>query len=60
VLFNDEVDALVLGSVTAQDLQKLFESDFSRARPIDLAHWRTRSIGEKLTEIYSQIWQEWL
>jgi cardiolipin synthase A/B len=60
VLFNDEVDALVLGSVTAQDLQKLFESDFSRARPIDLAHWRTRSIGEKLTEMYSQIWQEWL
>jgi len=60
VLFNDEVDALVLGSVTAQDLQKLFEADFARARPISLASWHARSIGEKLTEIYSQIWQDWL
>jgi cardiolipin synthase len=60
VLFNDEVDAVVLGSVTAQDLQKLFEADFAKARPINLASWRARSLSEKLTEVYSQIWQDWL
>ena len=60
VLFNDEVDALVLGSATAEDLQKMFEADIAKAHRIDLANWHARPLGERIVETYSTIWQDWL
>jgi cardiolipin synthase len=60
VLFNDEVDALVLGSSTAEQLQKLFEADFANARPVDLASWRKRPLFARVTELYSTIVQDFL
>jgi cardiolipin synthase len=63
VVFNDEVDALVLGSVTAQDFQGMFDGDTSNARQIDLATWRRRPVSERFLEIFelsSFLWQNWL
>jgi len=60
VLFNDEVDAVVLGSATAQELQAMFENDTGNAKQIDLASWRRRSLIERINELYSTIWQDWL
>ncbi len=60
VLFNDEVDAVVLGSATAQELQTMFESDTKNAKQIDLASWRRRSVLERINELYSTVWQDWL
>ncbi len=60
VLFNDEVDALVLGSATAQELQKMLEGDIQNARPIDIASWKGRPIAQRFKEIYARIWQDWL
>ncbi len=60
VLFNDEVDAVVLGAATAQELQTMFDNDTKRAKQIDLASWRRRSILERINELYSTIWQDWL
>ena len=63
VVFNDEVDALVLGSATAQDFQKMFEGDIAKARQIDLATWRRRPLQERVLEIFelsSFLWQNWL
>ena len=37
VVFNDEVDALVLGSVTATEFQTMFDGDTAKATQIDLA-----------------------
>jgi len=60
VLFNDEVDAVVLGGATAQELQAMFENDTKNAKQIDLASWRRRSPIERINELYSTIWQDWL
>jgi cardiolipin synthase len=60
ILFNDEVDALVLGSATAQDLEMMFEADIGQARRIELASWKQRPILQKLKEIYARVWQNWL
>jgi cardiolipin synthase len=63
VVYNDEVDALVLGSVTAQDFQTMFDGDTGRARQIDMASWRRRPLGERLLELFeltSFLWQNWL
>jgi cardiolipin synthase len=60
VLFNDEVDAVVLGAATAQELQAMFDNDTKRAKQIDLASWRRRSILQRVNELYSTIWQDWL
>jgi len=63
VIFNDEVDAIVLGSATAQDLSRMFEADMAKAKPIDRPTWRRRPIFERLFELFeisSFLWQNWL
>lgn len=63
VIFNDEVDALVLGSVTAQEFETMFNGDTAKATQIDLATWRRRPLQERLLEIFelsSFLWQNWL
>jgi cardiolipin synthase len=63
VVYNDEVDALVLGSATAQDFQKMFEGDIGKSQQIDLATWQRRPVSERLLEIFelsSFLWQNWL
>ena len=63
VVYNDEVDAVVLGSATAQDFKRMFDADIDMARRIDLATWRRRPLSERLLEIFelsSFLWQNWL
>jgi cardiolipin synthase A/B len=63
VVFNDEVDAVVLGSATAQDFQKMFDADLAKAKPIDRAAWRRRPVTERVLELFelsSFLWQNWL
>lgn len=55
VLFNDEVDAVILGRNTARQFKAQFERDESDARQITLAAWHDRSIMERLREFYSRM-----
>jgi len=55
-----EVDAVVLGGATARELQAMFENDTRKRKQIDFASWRRRSPIERLNELYSTIWQDWL
>ncbi len=57
VLFNDEVDAVVLGKVAAGSLEEMFRQDEAAAQPIDLKTWDERPFSEKIEEFYSRIWQ---
>jgi hypothetical protein len=53
----------VLGSATAQDFQKMFESDMSKARQIDTQTWRHRPLNERFLELFeltSFLWQNLL
>jgi cardiolipin synthase len=60
VLFNDEVDAVILGKKTGGRLQSLFEADLQHAQPVDLEHWRERSVGEKFRERFWRLWEKFL
>jgi cardiolipin synthase len=54
ILFNDEVDAVVLGRDTAAQLEGLFGRELAQARPITLEAWEHRSFGERFREFYSR------
>jgi cardiolipin synthase A/B len=60
VLFNDEVDVVVLGRETAMQLEAMFRDDLSNAKPIDLESWEDRPFPEKLDENFSRVWQNLL
>jgi cardiolipin synthase A/B len=63
VVFNDEVDAIVLGSATAADFERMFQTDLERAKQIDHAQWRRRPITQRLLELFevtSLLWRNWL
>jgi cardiolipin synthase len=56
VLFNDEVDAVVIGQETALALENLFKSDLRDARAIDLATWKRRSLSKRASETFWRLW----
>ena len=60
VLFNDEVDAVVLGKDTGAQLTTLFDSDLQHAQAVDLATWRKRSTLTKLREQFWRLWEKLL
>jgi cardiolipin synthase len=63
VVFNDEVDAIVLGSATATAFERVFKDDLARAKPIDRESWRRRPLGQRLLELFevtSFLWRNWL
>jgi len=58
VLFNDEVDAVIIGKSTGELLEKIFQNDVQHAHDIELASWRRRPLGEKLRERFWRVWQK--
>jgi cardiolipin synthase len=60
VIFNDEIDSVVLGRETGQQMEAMFEDDFKQATPIDLATWRERPVATKVKEIFYNAWQNQL
>lgn len=60
VLFNDEVDAVVLGRDTASALRDIVEADLQQAVAIDPEAWSHRAFGERFDEQFGQFWQSLL
>jgi cardiolipin synthase len=58
VLFNDEVDAVIIGKSTGERLEKIFQNDVQQAHGVDLAGWQQRSAGEKVREQFWRVWQK--
>jgi cardiolipin synthase len=52
VLFNDEVDAVVLGTSVAGDLEQFFVDDTKAAQPIVLSAWAHRPPAERVRELF--------
>lgn len=57
VLFNDEVDAVVLGPEMAHALEAVFEEDRSMAREIELEEWRERPLVSRFSDFLQRMWQ---
>ncbi len=60
VLFNDEVDAVVLGPETAGALELIFADDLAAATRIDPLAWGRRPLGLWLRERFSRGWESLL
>jgi len=60
VIFNDEVDAVVVGGDTAQSLESLFTRDFAKANLIELAAWKDRPLADKMRELIARTSQSML
>jgi cardiolipin synthase len=54
VLFNDEVEAIILGRQTASDLEKVFEQDQATAGEIELAEWSKRPVTDRMTDFFQR------
>ena len=56
VLFNDEVDAVVLGNATAKEFERLYLSDLEAAHAIDATTWARRPLMERAREMFWTAW----
>jgi len=60
VIFNDEVDVVMLGSDATQGLEDLFREDQAAAELIKIRAWKSRPIWVRLRETYSLAWENLL
>jgi cardiolipin synthase len=60
VLFNDEIDAVVIGSQTGAQMQRFFEQDLRHAQRIDAHSWNQRPLSERLRERFWRLWEQLL
>lgn len=57
VLYNDEVDVVVLGGITGKEFERMFQEDAAKAKPIQLAEWKRRPILQRINEFFSRFFQ---
>ncbi|HEX2942858.1 MAG TPA: phospholipase D-like domain-containing protein [Rhodopila sp.] len=60
VVFNNEVDAIILGHDTAGQVEAVLQQYMAAARPVLLSKWRHRSVGERINELEARVWQYWM
>lgn len=60
VLFNDEVDAVVIGDRTGSQLENYFQQDLQHAHAVDANAWRHRPLSQRIDEQFWRLWQQLL
>jgi phosphatidylserine/phosphatidylglycerophosphate/cardiolipin synthase-like enzyme len=60
VVFNNEVDAVILGHDTAGQVEALIKQYMDVSRPIELDRWERRSLRERMRELEAGVWQYWM
>jgi cardiolipin synthase A/B len=60
VVFNQEVDAVILGHDAAAQVEAVLRGYMEDAKPVTLAAWQRRSLDEHVREIRARIWQYWM
>jgi cardiolipin synthase len=61
VLFNDEVDAIVLGAETAKALETVFTNGEQIATAIDRDKWEeSRPVTERVRGFFARLWEDLL
>jgi cardiolipin synthase len=59
-VFNNEVDAVVLGHDTAGQVEAVMLRYMQDARQVSLAKWNHRSLQERMRELEARVWQYWM
>jgi cardiolipin synthase len=60
VVFNDEVDAVVLGHDTAGQVEAVMRRYMTTGREVELSQWEQRSVDERMRELIARVWQYWM
>jgi cardiolipin synthase A/B len=59
-VYNNEVDAIVLGRATAGDVEAMLCDWIARAEPITRAGWESRSLHEHAGELLARLWSRYM
>jgi cardiolipin synthase len=59
-LHNDEVNAFVLSSDFAKEMEAMFARDLAQSERITLDAWKERPFSARVKEWAAQIWEYWL
>jgi cardiolipin synthase A/B len=60
VVFNNEVDAVILGHNTAEQVETVMRQFMAVSHEVDPSRWEHRSIGERVDEWKARLWQYWM
>jgi cardiolipin synthase len=60
LLYNDELNAIILGVDFAKQANTVFDKDIAESDPITVEQWRERPLVERLKEAAARAWAYWL
>ena len=60
VVFNKEVDAIIIGEDTATQIEALLQRDFAASAPVSLQAWERRPFEEHFEELKARLWEYWM
>ena len=60
VVFNQEVDAVIVGHDAAAQVEAVLRGYMADAQPVTLDGWRRRSLAERVREWKARVWQYWM
>jgi cardiolipin synthase A/B len=60
VIFNNEIDALILGPAFAQKMEAMFRDDVAHSHEIDPQQWARRPFTERFDEWWARLVQIFL
>jgi cardiolipin synthase len=60
VVFNNEVDAIIVGFDTATQVEAVLRGDMSASREVSDARWEQRSLNERVDEWKARLWEYWM
>jgi len=59
-VFNNEVNAVVLGADFANEMEEMFQKDLRLSTEIELTSWQQRPFISRLKEWIGRFWERWL
>jgi cardiolipin synthase len=59
-LYNQEIDAIILGQGFGAQMQDLFEKDLESSKLVTIEAWRKRPLGSRIREMAARLWAHWL
>ena len=60
LVYNDELNAVVLGADFARQMKAIFDKDFARSEEITPEKWRQRPFRDRLKEMAAKAWSQLL
>ena len=59
-LHNQEINAIVLGTVFGDKMRASFVDDLAHSKEVTLAKWRHRALNKRTKEVIGRLWEYWL